>query len=135
MTPISPGAAPLALLERPDHSLRLGAVGRLGRWTAGNFRVVAAAWLVIAIAPGGLAPRAAHALSGAGWESSGSESVQARGLIDRSFRGSGTYSQVVVVHSPGKTVSDRSFQRVLRRVEDTLRRNPALTAMAPTVIA
>ena len=104
--------------------LQVGAIGRLGRWTAAHFRIVAAAWLVVALGLGVLAPRAEHALSGAGWETTGSESVQARQLIDRSFDGSGTYGLTVVVHAPDKTVSDPAFARVLRRVQDKLTQRP-----------
>jgi RND superfamily putative drug exporter len=102
----------------PAHTL--GILGRLGRWTAGHFRLVATAWAVAAVALGVLAPRAEHALSGAGWEATGSESVQARKLIDRSFDGLGTYAQVVVVHAADRTVSDPGFARVLRRVQGRL---------------
>ena len=61
----------------PDH-LQLGPIGRLGRWTAAHFRIVAAAWVVVAVGLGVFAPRAEQALSGAGWEATGSESVHAR---------------------------------------------------------
>src|SRR5205807_852588 len=78
----------------------VGPIGSLGRWTATHFRVVVAAWLVIAVGLGVFAPRAEKALSGAGWEATGSESVQARGLIDRSFDGRGSYALTVVVQAP-----------------------------------
>src|SRR3954453_9528592 len=107
----------------------LGPIGRLGRWTATHFRLVAAAWLVVAVGLGVLAPRVETALSGAGWETTGSESVQARDLIDRNFNGFGTYGQVVVIHAPDKTVSDPAFERVLRRVENTLKSDPAVTTV------
>jgi RND superfamily putative drug exporter len=115
-----------------DPGLRLGAVGRLGRWTAGHLRIVAAAWVLVAVGLGVLAPRVEKALSGAGWETTGSESVQARQLIDRSFNGFGTYGQVVVIHAPDKTVSDPAFERVLRAVENKLKRDPAVaTVVSP----
>jgi RND superfamily putative drug exporter len=46
------------------------------------------AWAVVAVALGFFAPRFETALSGAGWETTGSQSVQARELIDRNFQGS-----------------------------------------------
>lgn len=55
-----------------------GPIGRLGRYTATNFRLVAIIWLVIAVGLGFFAPRVEHALSGAGWEATGSESVSPR---------------------------------------------------------
>ena len=109
----------------------LGPIGRLGRWAATHFRVVALVWAVVFIGFGAFAPRAEHALSGAGWEASGSESVKARRLIDRDFKGFGSYDLAVVVQASGKTVSDPAFDRVLRAVEETLRRNPAVTTVSP----
>src|SRR4051794_29840930 len=117
--------------EMSDRTVQLGAVGKLGRSTAGHFGIVAAVWVVVALSLGALAPRAENALSGAGWEATGSESVQARGLIDRNFNGFGTYGQVVVVHAPHKTVSDPAFERVLRRVENKLNSDPAVTTVVP----
>ena len=64
-------------------------------------RVVVVAWVVVAIGLGVFAPRAEHALSGAGWEASGSESVAAREAIDASFGGQGGYALMVVVHGEG----------------------------------
>ena len=70
---------------------KLGPVGRLGRYTATHFRVVATASLVIAAVLAVFAPRVGTALSGAGWETTGSPSVQARHLIDKSFGGLSSY--------------------------------------------
>jgi RND superfamily putative drug exporter len=110
---------------------QVGAIGRLGRWTAGHFRIVAMAWVVVAVGLGVLAPRVEKALSGAGWETTGSESVQARQLIDKDFNGFGTYGLTVVVHAPDKTVSDPAFERVLRAVEDKLDSDPAVGTVVP----
>jgi putative drug exporter of the RND superfamily len=98
----------------------LGPIGRLGHWTATHFRAVVLAWLVIAVALGVFAPKVEHALSGAGWEATGSESVQARTLIDDNFHGLGSYGLMVVVHSAngadlGTAVAD--VERVLRGSE------------------
>ena len=65
----------------------VGPIGRLGRWTATHFRAVAVAWLVIALGLGVLAPRVEHALSGAGWEATGSESVDVRNAADSDLGG------------------------------------------------
>src|SRR3712207_3750517 len=91
------------LLDHPHH---LGALGRLGRWTADHVRAVVIAWVLVVAGLGVLAPRAEHALSGAGWEATGSESVQARHAIDRDFGGSGAYGLTVVVHADGRTIGD-----------------------------
>jgi RND superfamily putative drug exporter len=47
--------------------IALGPIGRLGYWMAGHVRFVVIAWVVLAVALGFFAPRAEHALSGAGW--------------------------------------------------------------------
>jgi len=79
----------------------LGPIGRLGYWMAGHVRVVVIAWVVTAAGLGFFAPRAEHALSGAGWEASGSESVAARDKIDSAFGGQSGYALMVVVHGTG----------------------------------
>src|SRR3954453_22499818 len=112
-----------------DRTVQLGAVGKLGRWTAGPFLIVAAVGGVVALSLGVLAPRVENALSGAGWEATGSESVQARQLIDTNFPGSGAYGLTVVVHPRPRTVSDPAFRRVLDAVEDRLRRDPAVAGV------
>jgi RND superfamily putative drug exporter len=111
----------------------VGPIGRLGRYTAAHFRGVLAAWIVIAVALGFFAPRVETALSGAGWETSGSQSVQARQLIDRNFQGLGSYGLMTVIHSATKTVSDPAFARVVANAEGTLRADAAVkTVVAPT---
>ena len=110
---------------------QLGPIGRLGRWTATQFRTVAAAWLVIAVAFGIFAPKVEHALSGAGWEAAGSESVQARELIDKNFQGLGSYGLMVVVHSSDKTVDDPAFDQAVADVERTLKSDESVTTVVP----
>src|SRR3954454_25022172 len=106
----------------------VGPIGRLGRWTATHSTAVVAAWVVLALGLGFLAPHAESALSGAGWEATGSESVQARPLVDRKLGGLGSYGPTVVVHAHARTVSDPAFRTVLRRVETELKSNPPVSA-------
>ena len=94
----------------------VGPIGRLGAWTADHFRAVLVAWIVAAVGLGVLAPRVETALSGAGWEASGSQSVQARTLIDQHFGGQSSAALMVVVHSSMATVSDPQFAAVVDRV-------------------
>ncbi|MGZ6679484.1 MAG: MMPL family transporter, partial [Solirubrobacteraceae bacterium] len=110
---------------------RVGPIGRLGRYTAMHFRVVLIAWLLIAAVLGFLAPRVETALSGAGWESTGSQSVQARQLIDRNFHGLSSYGLMTVISSPTKTVSDPSFRGAIAGVERTLRADGAVSTVVP----
>ena len=109
-----------------------GPIGRLGRYTATHFRTVLIGWLVVAVVLGFFAPRVENALSGAGWEASGSQSVQARKLIEREFAGLGSYGLMTVVYSRPQTVSTPAFRSVLARVERTLRADRAVrTVVAP----
>jgi RND superfamily putative drug exporter len=110
---------------------RIGPIGRLGGWTATHFRAVAVAWLLIAVAFGVFAPRVEHALSGAGWEATGSESVQARELIDRHFDGLGSYGLMVVLHSAEKTTNDPAFEQAVADVQRTLEAEGAVTTVVP----
>ena len=53
----------------------------------------------VAVGLGMLAPRVETALSGAGWQANGSESVAVREQVDRNFAGAGAYALQVAVHS------------------------------------
>ena len=108
---------------------RLGPVGRVGLWTATHFRAVLAAWLLVALAFGVFAPRVETALSGAGWEASGSQSVQARQVIQKDFKGLGSYGLMVVVRAAHSTPRDPAFARTIAGVERTLRSSPAVTTV------
>jgi RND superfamily putative drug exporter len=104
----------------------VGPIGRLGRWTATHARGVFAAWLVIAIVLGFFAPRVEHALSGAGWQTTGSESVAARDMIDRKFDGLSSSALVVVISSGDTTIDDPAFASTLTRVERELMSSDAV---------
>jgi RND superfamily putative drug exporter len=115
---------------------RVGPIGRLGHYAATRFRAVMIAWTIVAVALGFLAPRVETALSGAGWETTGSQSVEARRLIDKNFEGLGSYGLMTVVHSQSKTVSDPAFARTVKDVERTVGADRAVTrvvAPAPGV--
>ncbi|MGA8219720.1 MAG: MMPL family transporter, partial [Solirubrobacterales bacterium] len=109
----------------------VGPIGRLGRYTATHFRVVVIGWAIVALGLGFLAPRVETALSGAGWETSGSQSVQARKLIDRNFNGLSSYGLMVVVHSPTATAGDPSFDTAVAAVERKLRAEQAVRVVVP----
>ena len=101
---------PVTTARRP-----LGPLGRLGLWAARRRRIVFVSWAVLVVALGVFAPRAEQALSGGGWEADGSESVQARTLIDRHFGGHGSYALAVVVRSSRYTAGDPPFRRAVER--------------------
>nr|WP_220150564.1 MMPL family transporter [Gaiella occulta] len=110
--------------------IAVGPLGRLGSWTAAHFRTVLIAWVVIAAGLGALAPKVEHALSGAGWEASGSQSVQARELIDRSFGGQSSAALMVVLHAPAATVADPAFAATVDRVTAILRADARVSSIA-----
>jgi RND superfamily putative drug exporter len=107
----------------------VGPIGRLGRYTATHIRAVAVGWVLVAIVLGFFAPRVETALSGAGWETTGSRSVQARRLIDRNFAGLSSYGLMTVAFSSMRTVRDPAFGAVLAAIERTLRANAAVKSV------
>ena len=109
----------------------LGPIGRLGRWSATHARIVFIAWAVVVVGLGVLAPRVETALSGAGWEDSGSQSVAARDLIQRDFAGNASSGLMVVVHSPTLTTADPAFASAIARSESTLRADPRVASVSP----
>jgi RND superfamily putative drug exporter len=117
--------------EPYPHAVNVGPIGRLGRFTASHFRGVLAAWIVVAVVLGFFAPKVETALSGAGWETTGSQSVQARNLINRDFHGLSSYALMTVVYSPTRTVGDPAFRSVLTRVEGLLRADAAVASVVP----
>jgi len=98
----------------------IGPIGRLGAWTATHFRTVLISWALIVVGLGFFAPKVEHALSGAGWEASGSESVKVREQLDAEFGGLSSSALQVVVNSPSETVDDPGFAATVVAAERTL---------------
>jgi RND superfamily putative drug exporter len=112
---------------------RVGPVGRLGHYMATHFRVVLVGWLAVALVLGFFAPRVENALSGAGWQASGSQSVAAQQLIAKDFHGLSSYALMTVLYSPSKTFNDPAYRAVIAGVERMLRSDAAVsTVVAPT---
>ncbi|HET7444677.1 MAG TPA: MMPL family transporter [Solirubrobacterales bacterium] len=109
----------------------LGPIGRLGRFTANHRRAVFIVWALIAVGLGLLAPRVETALSGAGWEANGSESVRVREQLQREFGGAGAYALQVVVHSPSSGVGAPGFDRTVAAAERVLAADPAVATVVP----
>jgi len=109
----------------------VGPIGRLGAWTADHVRTVALAWLAVAVVLGVFAPKVETALSGAGWQANGSESVQARRLIQRDFGGLSSSALTVVVHSSTVRSGDPTFRAAVARVERLLRADPRVSRVVP----
>ena len=106
----------------------LGPVGRLGRFAAENARWVFVAWALIALGLGFLAPKAEKALSGAGWEATGSESVEARDTI-YDGGGGGSYGLQVAVHSERLTTEAPRFRAAILRSERILEQSDSVAAV------
>jgi RND superfamily putative drug exporter len=89
------------------------------------------AWALLAVALGALAPRVETALAGAGWEASGSPSVQARDLIQRDFGGLSSAALMVVVHSDNAPVTSGAGGQAISRAEALLRGDSRLSTVVP----
>ncbi len=114
-------------------TIQFGPVGRLGRYAATHVRIVAIAWAVVAVSLGFLAPRVETALSGAGWEATGSESVAARTLIEQQFAGNSSSALMIVLHSPSLTVADAAFATTVDRVAAMAKADAAVAGVtSPT---
>ncbi len=109
----------------------LGPIGRLGRFAAERRRWVFLAWAIVAVGLGVLSPRVETALSGAGWQANGSESVEVRERVNRAFAGNGAYALQVAVHSNRLAASSPPFRATLRRAERILAADPAVGAVTP----
>jgi len=124
-------AAPRPAAPAAEHPEAVGPIGRLGRWTADHVRVVAIGWVVVAFGLGVFAPKVETALSGAGWQANGSESVKARQLIQTNFAGLSSSALMVVVHSQGQNVSAPGFRQTVARVGAILRSNTQVASVQP----
>ncbi len=119
---------PVPAVEHPE---AIGPIGRLGGWAADHVRVVSVAWAVIALALAVFAPKVETALSGAGWQANGSESVQARSLIQKNFGGLSSSAPIVVVHSSTLTTNSPAFRATVARAEAILRSDSRIATVVP----
>jgi RND superfamily putative drug exporter len=122
----------------PDAQTRIAAhsrLGRLGGWAADRRRLVAAVWCALVLGLGALAPFADSALSGAGWEASGSESRAARDLIAEDFPAHGTYALAAVVAGSPGAADGPAMRAVLARVRATLGSDGAVARVTGPALA
>ncbi|WP_019067062.1 MMPL family transporter [Streptomyces hokutonensis] len=110
---------------------RVGPLGRLGAWTAGHFKHVLVGWLVVVAVLGAFAPQVTSVLSGAGWQSNGSESVKVRELAEKHFGGTGSSAIQVVVASKSHQVGDPSVRRVIAEVTRELKADGRISEVVP----
>ena len=113
----------------PVHAV--GPLGRLGVWSLDHRRLVSVIWLAVAVGLGLLAPRVEHALSGAGWEATGSESVRARNVIDHQFQGLGSSALQIVVTSDTLRSGDPAFDRAVTRTTTIAEADDRISTVLP----
>ena len=132
MTTTSSPARTAPTTDEPyPHAVAVGPIGRLGRYAATHFRTVLVGWIIVAVGLGVFAPKVETALSGAGWETTGSQSVKARNVIARDFGGLSSYALMTVIHSRSQTMADPGFRDAVHRVEALLRRSDAVSKVVP----
>jgi RND superfamily putative drug exporter len=108
-----------------------GPIGRLGRWAATHARIVFIAWAALAVGLGVLAPRVESALSGAGWQANGSESVDVRDLVQSEFGGLNSTGLMVVLHSPDQKINSSAFASTVKQVSAKLQADNRIATVAP----
>ncbi len=109
-----------------------GLLGRLGSWSVTHRRPIFLAWLVIVGVFGVFAPKVETALSGAGWQANGSQSVAVRNLAQQHFGGQASSAIEVVVAST-QPVSSPAVQSVLTKVERILKADSRISTVVPPV--
>lgn len=119
-TPVPGGLRPEPGPVDAVHVPSYGALGRLGRWAAVNRRSVFIAWAVLIVALGAFAPKVEHALSGAGWEATGSESVEVRDLVQEEFGGLNSTGLMIAMHSDTDAVTSLEFRKRIAAVTEIL---------------
>jgi RND superfamily putative drug exporter len=106
---------------------QFGPLGRVGVWTASHSRTVFVVWLLVVVGLGAFAPKVEHALAGAGWEASGSESVVARDVVQREFAGMSSAALQVVVHSTSLPVTMGDGERAVEEAVRLLKADPRVS--------
>ncbi|MGK2876649.1 MAG: MMPL family transporter [Nocardioides sp.] len=109
-----------------------GPLGRLGIWVTTHRRLVAWSWVALVVGLGIFAPFVEKNLSGAGWQASGSQSVQVRDLADEHFGGTGSTAIQVAVHAD-EPLTQGDGPAVMAEVNAILENEPRLgDVIAPT---
>ncbi|MGW7444716.1 MMPL family transporter [Kitasatospora sp. NPDC054795] len=110
---------------------RPGPLGRLGVWSTRHFKAVLVGWLIVVIGLGAFAPKVTTALSGAGWQANGSQSVQVRELAEQHFAGNAS-SAIQIVVAADRPVTDPAVQQVITAAGDLAAADPRVsTVIAP----
>ncbi|CAG6395243.1 MMPL family transporter [Streptomyces cocklensis] len=119
---------------RPPHAPEAGGspgpFGRLGVWSATHTRKVFLLWVVVVAVLGAFAPKVESALSGAGWQANGSQSVAVRQIAQDHFGGNASSAIQVVVHAD-RPVTDPSVQKVITQAESIAQGDSRIAAVVP----
>ncbi|MEU6854344.1 MMPL family transporter [Actinacidiphila alni] len=107
-----------------------GPLGRLGAWSATHARAVFLLWVVVVAVLGAFAPRVESALSGAGWQADGSQSVAVRQLAQQHFGGNASSAIQVVVHAD-RPVSDPAVRQVIADAERIVGQDGRVATVVP----
>ncbi|WP_380282979.1 MMPL family transporter [Kitasatospora purpeofusca] len=108
-----------------------GLLGRLGTWSVRHFKAVLAGWLLVVVGLGAFAPQVTSALSGAGWQADGSESVKVRQIAEQHFAGNASSALQIVV-AADRPVTEPDVQRVITRAGEIAAADPRVsTVVAP----
>ena len=109
-----------------------GLLGRLGIWSVTHKRHVFVTWLLLVIAMAFFAPNVEKALSGAGWQADGSQSVAVRNLAQKYFGGQASSAIEVIVHS-NAPLSAPGTVATIAQVEKVLKADPRIATVIPPV--
>ncbi|MBO0843814.1 MAG: MMPL family transporter [Nocardioides sp.] len=123
------GATLTTLTASSESTHAPGVLGRIGLAVLRHGRATTVIWLLVVIGLGAFAPRVEASLSGAGWQATGSESVQARELAQAHFGGNASSALEVVVHSDGAPLTSAEGQHLISRVEATLKQDPRIASV------
>ena len=105
-----------------------GLLGRLGVWSVTHRRHVFISWLLLVISMAFFAPNVEKALSGAGWQADGSQSVAVRALAQKYFGGQSRSALEVVVHSTS-SLRTGAGPATIARAEALLRKDPRISSV------
>ncbi|WP_432135291.1 MMPL family transporter [Streptomyces sp. bgisy154] len=120
-----PEAAPTA-----PEAARPGPLGRLGVWSASHFKAVLVGWLLIVGVLGAFAPQVNSALSGAGWQADGSDSVKVRQIAEDHFGGNAS-SALQIVISADRPVTTPDVRAVIDEAGTLAAEDPRVSTVIP----
>jgi RND superfamily putative drug exporter len=115
-----------------DHESSPGLLGRLGAWSVTHKRFVFLTWLLVVVVLGIFAPNVEKALSGAGWQADGSQSVAVRTLAQQDFGGQASSAIEVVINSTS-SLQNPAGVSTIHAVEKMLKANPDISEVVSPV--